>query len=240
MLTLDDLEHFSDASMAHLFAPSVGRTDADTVARLARILACLNACRDVPTEELAEGALAQARFRLKAALRQQRRSPRTDPAALLAAAEVALTALGATSAEDGGPAPAERLAVEAEIQASAAKLADADSADPDLLASLGRGEFQLLASSELAALAEVVGSFGGSAQVDLDLAIDQVGPAHFVRVRLALEGGLWRWTARDGCCMSRNGQPAFFLPPDDPVVQALLAGLALRNGRTALTWAEAA
>ena len=96
------------------------------------------------------------------------------------------------------------------------------------------------AIADLSPLAEVVGSFGASAQVDVDLSIDQPGPAHFARVRLVLEGGLWRWTAKEGCCMSRNGTPAFFLPPDDAVVQALLAGLALRNGRTALAWAEAA
>jgi hypothetical protein len=238
MLTLDDLEHFNDSSMAHLFAPSAGRQDADTVARLARILACLNACRDIPTEELAEGALAQARFRLRTALRQQRRGQRPDPAVLLGAMEAALAAIGAPQAEELGPA--ERLQVEAEIQAVAARLADADSADPDLLRTLALGEFQILPSSELADLAEVVSKFGASARVDVDLAIDRVGPAHFVRVRLLLEGGLWRWTAQDGCCMSRNGEPAFFLPPDDAVVQALLAGLALRNGRTALAWAEAA
>jgi hypothetical protein len=74
----------------------------------------------------------------------------------------------------------------------------------------------------------------------VDLALDMEGPSHVVRVRLLLEGGVWRWTALEGCCMSRNGEPAFFLPPDDAVVHSLLAGLALRNGRTALAWAEAA
>jgi hypothetical protein len=39
--------------------------------------------------------------------------------------------------------------------------------------------------------------------------------------------------------MSWNGHPAVFLPPDDGVVQALLAGLALRSGRTIAAWAEA-
>src|SRR5574337_1161589 len=232
MLTLDDLEHFADPSLAHLFAPPAGRADADRVARLARIVACLNACRDVPTEALAEGAQAQARFHLRSALRRQRRNRRADPAALL-------QAMGEAE-EDAAQASPERLDVEAEVQAAAGKLADADSQDPELLASLARGEFQLLPSSDLSPLAEVAGAFGAAAQVDVDLSIDQPGPAHFARVRLVLEGGLWRWTARDGCCMSRNGMPAFFLPPDDPVVQALLAGLALRNGRTALAWAEAA
>lgn len=239
MLTLDDLEHFADASMAHLFAPPAGRVDADRVARLARIVACLNACRDVPTEELVEGALAQARFQLRGALRRQRRGHRPDPAALLQAVKDALAAMGEAE-EDAAQGSSERLEVEGEIQATAHKLADAGSQDPELLASLARGDFQILSSSDLSPLAEVVGSFGGAAQVDVDLSIDQPGPAHFARVRLLLEGGLWRWTARDGCCMSRNGLPAFFLPPDDAVVQALLAGLALRNGRTALAWAEAA
>ena len=240
MLTLDDLEHFADSSMAHLFAPSVGRADADRVARLGRIVACLNACRDVPTDELAEGGLALARFRLRTVLRQQRRSHRHDPVMLLAAVEEALAAIGQAIEDDGSPAPSERVEVEVEIQSAAAKLSDEDSQDPELLDSLASGEFQILPSSDLAPLAELVGKFGGSSQVDVDLTIDQVGPAHFVRVRLVVEGGLWRWAAKEGCCMSRNGEPAFFLPPDDPVVQALLAGLALRNGRTALAWAEAA
>jgi hypothetical protein len=239
MLTLDDLEHFSDASMAHLFAPSVSRPDADKLARLARIVACLNACRDVPTDELAEVGLMQARFHLRTALRQQRRNHRPDPAALLAAAEAALAALGASGPASEGPAVAERLEVEAEIQAAAAKLADGDCLDPSLLGALARGEFELVPSSDLTSLAEVVGKFGATAQVDVDLSIDMEGPSHFVRVRLVLEGGLWRWTALEGCCMSRNGNPAFFLPPDDPVVQALLAGLAVRSGRSALAWAEA-
>lgn len=240
MLTLDDLEHFADASLAHLFAPPAGRADADRVARLARIVACLNACRDVPTEELVDGALSQARFHLRSALRRQQRSRRPDAAALLAAVEDALTAMGEAE-EDGAAAAPERLEVEAEIEAAAARLADAESADPELLASLAQGEFRMLPSSDLAPLADMVGKFGAaSAQVDVDLTLDQPGQAHFARVRLMLEGGLWRWTAQDGCCMSRNGMPAFFLPPDDPVVQALLAGLALRNGRTALAWAEAA
>jgi hypothetical protein len=239
MLTLDDLEHFSDASMAHLFAPSVNRADADKLARLARIVACLNACRDVPTDELAEVGLVQARFHLKVALRQQSRASRPDPTLLLQAAEAALAALGQTGPGSNGPAVAERLEVEAEILAAAVKLAEEDSLDPQLLGSLARGEFELVPSSDLASLAEVVGKFGATAQVDVDLSIDMEGPSDFVRVRLVLEGGLWRWTALDGCCMSRNGNPAFFLPPDDAVVQALLAGLAVRSGRSALAWAEA-
>lgn len=240
MLTLDDLEHFADRSMAHLFTPSVGRPDADRVARLARIVACLNACRDMPTEELAEGALAQARFRLRAALRQQRRGHRPDAAALMEAMEAALETLGQGAPVQGDAAENERLEVEAEIQAAAGRLSGEDSEDAALLGALARGEFQILPSSGLGGLAEMVGSFGASARVDVDISIDRVGPADFVRVRLELEGGLWRWTAREGCCMSRNGEPAFFLPPGDAVVQALLAGLALRNGRTALAWAEAA
>lgn len=238
MLTLDDLEHFADSSMAHLFEAPSGRQDAERVARLARIVACLNTCRDVPTAELAEGALVKARFALRGALRQQSRGHRADPAALLAAVETALAALGEPG--DLAAGPAERLELETEIQAAAARRADEDSLDPELLASLARGEFQILPSSELEALAEVVGSFGTTGQVDIDLSIDQPGPSHFVRVRMVLEGGLWRWTAREGCCMSKNGQPAFFLPPDDALVQSLLTGLALRNGRTALAWAEAA
>lgn len=239
MLTLDDLEHFSDASMAHLFAPSVNQPDADKLARLARIIACLNTCREVDTHELVADGLLKARFQLKTALRKLRRGGRPDPAVLTEALEAALAALGQPGAASGGPAEAERLEVEAEIQAAAGKLSVEEALDPELLGSLARGEFEIRPSSNFTALGEVVGKFGSTAQVDVDLAIDMEGPTHLVRVRLLLEGGLWRWTAQDGCCMSRNGDQAYFLPPEDAVVQALLSGLALRSGRTALAWAEA-
>lgn len=239
MLTLDDLEHFSDRSMAHLFAPAGGQPDADKLARLARIMACLNACRDMDTEALAEGAQVKARFHLLTALRKQRRSRRADPAALMEAVAAALEALGQDLPQEQGPGVAERLEVEAEIQAAAGKWTYEDALDPELMGSLARGEFEILPSSNLEALAETAGKFGGSAQVDVDLALDMEGASHLVRVRLLVEAGLWRWSAQEGCCMSRNGAPAFFLPPQDAVVQALLAGLSLRSGRPALAWAEA-
>src|SRR5574337_532733 len=157
MLTLDDLEHFSDPRMAHLFEPTAGRADADRVARLGRIVACLNACRDVPTDELAESGLAKARFHLKTILRNQRRGHRPDPQALLEAVESALAALGLPGSDSEAPAETERLEVEAEIHAAAAKLATTDSLEPALLGSLARGEFQLQPSSELRPLAEVAG-----------------------------------------------------------------------------------
>lgn len=239
MLTLDDLEHFSDRSMAHLFAPPGDRPDADKLARLARIIACLNTCRAVDTHELVEDGLIRARFLLKTALRQQQRGSRPDPAALLLAMEAALAALGQGNLATDGPGAVPRMEVEAEIQTVAARHADEPATDGDLLGSLARGEFDLRPTSNLAALEDVAGRSGVSAQVDVDLAIDTEGPSDLVRVRLLLEGGLWRWTALEGCCMSRNGQQAFFLPPEDPVVQSLLAGLALRGGRTVLSWVEA-
>lgn len=237
MLTLDDLEHFSDQSMAHLFTSATNRQDADKVARLGRILACLTACRDIPTESLGDGAIAKAGFQLRTALRGQRRNPRIDPAILAAALESALAVLGQpeTAAEC---ASGERLEMEAEIQTAAGRWTFEDTLDPELMGALARGEFEILPSSNLLALAGVVGKLGGGAQVDLDLAIDGAGLPSLARVHLVLEGGLWRWSAQEGCCMSRDGHPAIFLPPDDAVVQALLAGVALNGGRIALAWAE--
>lgn len=240
MLTLDDLEHFSDGRMAHLFAPAVNQPDADKLARLARIIACLNTCRDVGTEELAEGGLAKARFHLRSALRKQRRGHRPDPAALAESVEAALLALGLALPDGARPGTAERHEIESEIQAAAGKWTFEDALDPELMGSLARGEFEILPTSNLGGLAEMAGKFGGTCQIDVDLSLDMEGPSHVVRVRLIVEPGLWRWTAQEGCCMSRNGAPAFFLPPEDAVVQALLAGLSLRSGRPALAWAEAA
>lgn len=237
MLTLDDLEHFSDQSMAHLFTSGASRQDADKVARLGRILACLNACRDVPTENLGEGAIAKAGFQLRTALRGHRRNARLDPAVLAAALETALAVLGQPEAA-AGCASGERLEMESEIQTAAGRWTFEDTLDPELMGALARGEFEILSTSNLLPLKNVVGKFGGETHVDLDLVIDGVGTPSVARVRLVLEGGLWRWSAQEGCCMSRDGHPAVFLPPDDAVVQALLAGVSLNGGRIALAWAE--
>jgi len=241
MLTLDDLDHFNDCSMAPLSARPPQRADAETLTRLARIVACLNFCRDIPNEELVEGGLHAARRTLKSVLRSEQRKRRLHPDELMGAFEGALLVLGEQVGRRTEPAHAasERHAVEAEIQTAAGKLVGEDTLDPQLMDSLARGEFEILPSSTVAPLTETIGKFAAAATIDVDLAVDSAGPAHVVRVHLVVESGLWRWAAQHGCCMSRNGDPAAFMSPDDGVVQALLSGLALRNGRAILAWAEA-
>lgn len=245
MLTLDDLDHFNEQRMAHLFAPPSQR-DADSAARRARILACLKACHNIPDRELIEGGLHTARRALKSVLRSQQRRHRVEADELEATLHGARRALGEPAERPGEPADAaaERYAVEAEIQAAAVKSSDSDmdSCDAELMDALADGEFELCPSSNLAALSESAGKFGSAAKitVDVDLAVDSQAPAQLVRVHLVIETGFWRWVAQDGCCMSRNGDPAVFLPPGDGVVHALLCGLALRGGRTVAAWAEAA
>lgn len=243
MLTLDDLDHFSDARLAHLFAPATRQADADTLARLTRIVACLNFCRDVADEELSEGGLHAARRALKSVARSQQRKLRLSPAELMGAVEDSLQALG-VQVERRDEAPdvgAERHAVEGEIQTAADKLMDEDTLDPQFMGALARGEFEILPSSDLLPLAETVGSFAGTVTIDLDVAVDQdEGPAIGVRVHMVVESGFWRWTGRDGCWIGRDEAPPVALAPDDPVVRAVLAGLGLRNGRAILAWAEAA
>lgn len=241
MLTLDDLEHFNDRSLARLFAPGSQKADANALARLARIVACLKFCRDVPDEELTEGGLLVARRALKSVLRSQQRKRRLDPGELMEVLVGALVALGERTEHDSEPAGAahERHAVEAEIEAVAGKLADTETCDMGLMNSLTRGEFEILPTSNLATLTEGSGKFAGAVRIDVDLAVDSDAAAHMVRVHLVVERGIWRWVAQEGCCMSRNGEPAVFLPPDDGVVQAILSGLALRSGRSIVAWAEA-
>ena len=242
MLTFDDLDHFDDRSMALRSAPSPQPTDAETLRRLARIVACLNFCRDIPDEELVEGGLHAARRVLRSVLRSEQRRRRLPHDELMGAFEGALRVLGEKAARGGEPVDAapERHAVEAEIQTVAGKLADKDTVDAQLMESLARGEFEILPSSDFATLTPTLGKFAAPCAVDVDLAVDGAGPAHLVRVHLVVESGFWRWTALGGCCMSRNGDPAVSMLPDDGVVQALLSGLALRNGRAIAAWAEAA
>ena len=242
MLTFDDLDHFSNPSMAHLFAPATRQPDVDTLARLTRIVACLGFCRDAANDELAEGGLIAARRALKSVLRGQQRNRRLHPDELARVLEGLLLALGDRTMRRGESPQAadERYAVEAEIQNAADGLISEETADLELLGALARGEFEMLPSSQLAELAGTLGRFSGAATVDIDLAVDDAGPEQLVRVHLVIESGFWRWTAREGCCMSRNGDAAVLLPPDDGVVRALLAGLALRNGRAVVAWAEAA
>lgn len=242
MLTLDDLDHFNEQRVAHLFAPPSQR-DADSAARRARILACLKACHHIPDQELVEGGLHTARRALKSVQRSQQRRRRVEADELEATLHGAQVALGEPVERPGEPADAaaERYAVEAEIQAAAIKLGDMDSDDAELMDALAGGEFEICPSSNLAALSETAGKFGSAASitVDIDLTVDRKTPAQLVRVHLVVETGFWRWTAQDGCCMSRNGDPAVFLPPGDGVVHALLCGLALRGGRAIADWAKA-
>ncbi|MFZ2855784.1 MAG: hypothetical protein WAZ34_16925 [Rhodocyclaceae bacterium] len=242
MLTLDDLDHFNEQRMAHLFTPPSQR-DMDSAARRSRILACLKACHNIPDQELIEGGLHTARRALKSVLRSQQRRRRIEVDELEATLDDARIALGEPFERPGEPADAaaERYAVEAEIQAAAVKLSDMETCDAELLDTLADGEFELWPSSDLAALSQASGKFGNAAKitVDLDLAVDSKTPAQLVRVHLVIETGFWRWVAQEGCCMSRNGAPAVFLPPGDGVVHALLGGLALRGGRTIADWAEA-
>ncbi|HJV25593.1 MAG TPA: hypothetical protein VJ673_07890 [Aromatoleum sp.] len=241
MLTLDDLDHFSSPAMAHLFAPATRQPDADTLARLTRIVACLGFCRDVASDELAEGGLLVARRALRSALRGQQRGRRMPADELKKVLEGLLLAVGDQPwrAGEAPDAAEERHAVEAEIQNAADSLITEDSVDLALLGALARGEFEILPSSNLMALVETLGRFSGAAAIDVDLAIDDAGPVQLVRVHLLVESGFWRWTAKEGSCMSRNGDAAVFLPPDDAVVKALLTGLALRSGRAITFWADA-
>ncbi len=243
MLTLDDLDHFSDASLAHLFAPATRQADADALARLTRIVACLNFCRDVADEELGEGGLHAARRALRSVLRCQQRKLRLSPAELMGAVKDSLQALGVEveRRDEASDVSSERHAVEGEIQTAADKLADEDTLDPQLMGALARGEFEILPSSDLLPLAATVGSLGGTVTIDLDVAVDQdEGPAIGVRLHMVVESGFWRWAGKDGCWISRNEAPPLALAADDPVVRAVLAGLGLRNGRAILAWAEAA
>lgn len=241
MLTLDDLDHFNNTGMAHLFASANRRVNTDSTARVARILACLNFCRDIPDTELVVGGMQAARRAIRAAVRRQQRQRRLDPSELLAALASVQAALGDhRSTEDEPPAAGpERHAVEAEIQDSALKLAGHETADGRLLTALITGEFEILPASNLAPLSAVIGKFSGTASIDLELAVDGEGATQMLCLHLVVAAGFWRWSAQEGCCMSRNGAPAVALAPDDAVVQAVLAGLALRSGRTIAGWLEA-
>jgi hypothetical protein len=242
MLTLDDLDHFSDAGFAHLFAPPTRRTDVDALARLERILACLNFCNGTPTEELVEGGVARARFHVRNTLRRLRRNPRLDREEAIASLVSALAAFGEVGmdADLADDVLDERMAMECEIESAAAPLDEEGAGDPGMLASLARGEFQILPSSDFSPLSAGAGRYGEKVRIDVDLSLDmETGAAHFARVLLVLESGFWRWTAGDGCCMSRNGDTALRLSPDDAVVQALLAGLTRNSCRSALAYAEA-
>lgn len=237
MLTLDDLDHFGEARHAPLFPARSADADTDTAARLARILACLNFCREIPDDQLLAGGAGAARAHLRQAARAWRRK-RIDGDEFARALDAvgALLGVGLRHADESEQALALRSALEAAIEQAADDDTKA-SADAELLACLARGDFDLMPSSELDALPST--SFNRAVEVDVDFVAQTPHGSEFVRVHLRLECGLWRWSANPGCCMSRNGAAAVFLDPDDGLVAALIAGLALRNGRPARDWADA-
>lgn len=240
MLTLDDLDHFNNPGFAQLFAPSRRDGDAETVARRARILACLNFCRDIPDADLAGGGLHAARRVIKSVLRSLQRKHWSDADELTDALASVQRALGERVSHGREPIAAqpERHAIEAEIQSAASKLAAIETSDPLLLESLASGDFEILPGSDLASLTAVIGKFGGTAEIDLDLLVDSDTTTQRVRIHLAIETGFWSWAAQGGGWLSRDGAVEVVLSPDDGVVQALLCGLALRSGRTIAAWAE--
>ncbi|MCB1910081.1 MAG: hypothetical protein KDH15_22180 [Rhodocyclaceae bacterium] len=240
MLTVDDLDHFSDSKLAHLFQASNRPQDPDHAARLARIVACLKFCGSIPDGQLLPGGANAARTLLRQALRSQRRG-QLDREALAQTLETVLAVLGtaARHAGESDHAVESRNAVEAEIQQAASRLEPGDSADPQLLTALASGAFEILPTSELDELRDALRSFGRTGVIDVDLAVDIDGTTEMLRLHLALECSVWRWQLRGGSCFSRDGNPAVFLEPDDALSTAVLAGLALRNGRHIVDWYEA-
>ncbi|MCB1897275.1 MAG: hypothetical protein H6945_09770 [Zoogloeaceae bacterium] len=240
MLTVDDLDHFSDARLAHLFATPGSQQDPDQLARLARIVACLKFCSHLPDAQLLPGGGHAAQTLLRQALRSQRRG-QLDGDGLAQSLETVLALLGAAArhAGESDAALEARNAIEAEVQKHAARHDADDSVDPQLLAALATGAFEILPTSELDELPEALRGFGRSGVIDLDLAVDIDGVTEMLRLHLALECSAWRWQAVGGSCYSRNGEPAVFLEPDEPLATSVLAGLALRNGRHIVDWYEA-
>lgn len=139
-------------------------------------------------------------------------------------------------------AVADRHAVEAEIQAATIRARHRESDDHGLMTALAGGDFEISPSSNLDTLTGIVGKLGSTTNIaiDLDLLVDHKTPPEQVRVHLVIEIGFWRWTARDGCRISRNGEAAVPLPAHDGLLHALLGGLALRGGCAIADWADAA
>ena len=96
MLTVDDLDHFSDARLAHLFATPGSQQDPDQLARLARIVACLKFCSHLPDAQLLPGGGHAAQTLLRQALRSQRRG-QLDGDGLAQSLETVLALLGAAA-----------------------------------------------------------------------------------------------------------------------------------------------
>lgn len=127
-------------------------------------------------------------------------------------------------------------------RAAAIKARQMESDDHELMEALADGDFEISPSSNLGKLTRTVGKLGGTMDIaiDLDLSVDHKTPLEQVRIHLVIEAGFWRWTARDGCRISRNGEAAVPLPAHDGLLHALLGGLALRGGCAIADWADAA
>lgn len=241
MLTLDDLDHFSEPTMASLFAAPAQQLDVNAAMRRERILACLGFCRDVPNDELAERALQAARRQLRTILRNARRNGALDPFELSQAIEAVLHGLGEaiTCPDEPSGAATLRHAVEAEIQLAARNYAPADTSFPQLLDILVQGEFEIGASSNIVPLGEAIRAFNATGEIDIHLATDADTVQTPVRVHLALRCGVWRWSAEEGCSIISGDQLPISVAPNDALVQTIMAGLALRGGRTICAWADA-
>ena len=241
MLTLDDLDHFDDRSIASLFADASLQDDGNAARRRERMLACLRFCRDMPTPELADGGLGRAREGLRGLVRGLRRGRRLQTEDLAMLLEDALECLGEESRRPGQPAETVLLrhALEGAIEAAAQSACGTPTQHPMLLDALARGQFELSSASRLASLEDGGGRFGSPADVDVELLLD--GRTLPARVCLSLEiaSRLWRWQATDAGAIAFNEGPAELVPGDDGVVRAVVTGLALQNGRTVVSWSRA-
>lgn len=240
MLTYDDLDHFDERTMAGLFASPDKEAEADTRKRRERILACLRFCRDAVAEDLSEGGLMIARRLLRRALRSQQRDHRAHTELVQDLLEDALAALGehVRPAYEAAEVAALRHTVEREIEAAARARGAGETVVPALFELLARGDFYISPASDLARLDEAIGKFNGSAQVEIEFALDADLPAK-ARIRLAIACGLWRWSALPGATVAFDDGEEQPLPAGDALVPVLLAGLSLQSGRAITLWASA-
>lgn len=240
MLTFDDLDHFDDRAVANLYAV-LGADAEDARQRRERLLACLRFCRDVAYETLPESGVLAARRLLKRALRSQQRNQHASPEAIEDFLAGALRALGSSGwrDEEGAEVAALRHLVEREIEAAACHRLHDVTRLPALLQSLARGDFEIGPDSDLAALEDLVGKFGGRAEIGLELILDgSGGPDHAV-VRLGIACGLWRWSAPQGGRITLDGGAPVTLAADDALVPVILAGVSAQGGRALSIWSQA-
>lgn len=244
MLTYDDLDHFDERTMAGLFDPAVAVQErAEAQRRRERILACLRFCRDIPSGQLSADGMQTARRLLRRALRRQHREPRPAPDGMADFLAGALAALGDAMErpEESIETAALRHAVEREMEIAAQARASAGTVVPDVLEALARGDFEISADSDVAALEEASRRFNASAGVDIRLHLDGGGfPAGAeTSIRLTIACGLWRWTAQPGCSIALGGGDPVALAQDDELLPVMLAGLAVQGGRAISLWAGA-